>query len=108
MHASIAEREQFRSLSAAKLRKKLVKNNGFGKINAIRPEIKARRGRMRKFNLGQIANWGGLVKELGCQIVTQKLGSDAGLSTTQIGVEWSIFHRLFTARFLFRKLLHFA
>jgi len=36
---------------------------------------------MRKFKLGQKANWGGLVKELGCQIVT---------------------------RFLFRKLLHFA
>ena len=54
------------------------------------------------------ANWGGMAKELGCQIVTQKLGSDAGLSTTQIGVEWSIFHRLFTARFLFRKLLHFG
>ena len=65
----------------AKLRKKLVKNNGFWKINAIRPEIKARRGRTRKFNLGQKANWGGLVKEFGCQIVT---------------------------RFLFRKLLHFA
>ena len=25
---------------------------------------------MKKFNMGQKANWGGLVKELGCQIVT--------------------------------------
>ena len=58
------------TFSAAKLRKKLVKNNGFGKINAIRPKIKARRGRTRKFELGQKANWGGLVKELGFQIVT--------------------------------------
>ena len=62
----------------AKLRKKVVIGNGFWKINAIRPEIKARRGRTRKFNLGHKANWGGLVKELGCQIVTPKLGSDAG------------------------------
>ena len=76
----------------AKLRKKLVKNNGFWKINAIRPEIKARRGRMRKFNFGQKANWGGLVKELGCQI----------------GAKRRTFHRLFTTRFLFRKLQHFA
>ena len=58
----------------ALLRKKLVKAKRFWKINAIRPEIKAKRGRTRKFNLGQIANWGGLVKELGCQIVTQKTG----------------------------------
>ena len=62
----------------AKLRKKLVKNNGFWKINAIRPEIKARRGRTRKYNWGLKANWGGLVKELGCQIVTRQLGPDAG------------------------------
>jgi len=54
--------------------KKLVKAKRFWKINAIRPEIKAKRGRMRKFNLGQKANWGGLVKELGCQIVTQETG----------------------------------
>ena len=53
---------------SAELRKKLVKNNGFWRINAIRPEIKARRGRMRKYNLGLNANWGGLVKELGCCI----------------------------------------
>ncbi len=49
----------------AKLQKKLVKAKRFWKINAIRPEIKARRGRTRKFKLGQKANWGGLVKELG-------------------------------------------
>ena len=54
----------------AKLRKKLVKNNGFGKINAIRPVIKAIRGRTGKFKFGLKANWGGLVKELGFQIVT--------------------------------------
>jgi hypothetical protein len=29
----------------AKLRKKLVKNNGFWRINAIRPKIKAKRGK---------------------------------------------------------------
>ena len=63
---------------AAKLRKKLVKAKRFGKINAIRPEIKARRGTMRKYNLGLNAKLGGLVKELGCQIVTQKLDSEAG------------------------------
>jgi hypothetical protein len=62
----------------AKLRKKLVKAKRFWKINAIRPEIKARRGRTRKLNLGLKANWGRLVKELGCQIVTQKQGPDAG------------------------------
>ena len=54
----------------AKIRKKVVKNNGFWKINAIRPKIKAIKGKTRKFNLGQKANWGGLVKELGFQIVT--------------------------------------
>ena len=70
-------RSKFANL-LAKLRKKLVKAKRFWKINAIRPEIKARRGRMKKFNLGQIANWGGLVKELGCQIVTQELDSVAG------------------------------
>jgi hypothetical protein len=35
---------------AAKLQKKLVKNNGFWRINAIRPKIKAKRGRMRKYS----------------------------------------------------------
>ena len=55
---------------AAKLRKKLVKRKRFWKINAFRPEIKARRGRMKMFKFGLKANWGGLVKELGFQIVT--------------------------------------
>jgi hypothetical protein len=54
----------------AKLRKKLVKRKRFWKINAILPEIKARRGGTRNLKLGLKANWGGLVKELGCQIVT--------------------------------------
>ena len=54
----------------AKLRKKVVKNNGFWKINAIPPVIKARRGRMGKFKFGLKANWGGLVKELGFLFVT--------------------------------------
>ena len=54
----------------AKLRKKVVKNNGFWNINAIWPVIKAIRGRTGKFKFGLKANWGGLVKELGCQIVT--------------------------------------
>ena len=57
-------------LESAKLRKKVVVTKRFWKINAFRPEIKARRGRKRKFNLGHKANWGGLVKELGFQIVT--------------------------------------
>ena len=54
----------------AKLRKKLVKAKRFWKINAIRPEIKARRGRTGKLKNRDKANWGGLVKELGFQIVT--------------------------------------
>ena len=49
---------------SAKLRKKVVKNNGFWKINAIRPVIKAIRGRTGKFKFGLKANWGGLVNEL--------------------------------------------
>jgi len=36
-------------IDVAKLRKKLVKNNGFWKINAIRPKIKAKRGRINSF-----------------------------------------------------------
>ena len=40
----------------AKLQKKLVKAKRFWKINAIRPEIKARGGRMRKFKLKERAN----------------------------------------------------
>jgi hypothetical protein len=54
----------------AKLRKKVVIGNGFWKINAIRPKIKARWGKTGKFKFGLKANWGGLVKELGFQIVT--------------------------------------
>ena len=54
----------------AKLRKKVVVTKRFWKINAFRPKIKARRGRTRKFKFGLKANWGGLVKELGFQIVT--------------------------------------
>ena len=42
----------------------------FWKINAFRPKIKAIKGKTRKFKLKEKANWGGLVKELGCQIVT--------------------------------------
>ena len=52
----------------AKLQKKLVKAKRFWKINAFQPKIKARRGTMRKYNLGLNAKLGGLVKELGCQI----------------------------------------
>ncbi len=50
---------------SAKLRKKVVKNNGFWRINAIRPKIKAKRGRMRKYENEGNAKYGGLVKELG-------------------------------------------
>jgi len=60
----------------AKLQKKVVIGNGFWKINAIQPEIKARRGRMKKFELGQKANWRRLVKELGCQIVTRSYSAN--------------------------------
>ena len=60
-----AETEELSHLLMAKLRKKLVKSNGFWKINAIRPKIKAKRGRTRKYeNVGN-AKYGGLVKELG-------------------------------------------
>jgi len=41
----------------AKLLKKVVKNNGFWKINAIQPEIKAERGRMNILKL--IKKWNG-------------------------------------------------
>ena len=58
---------------AAKLRKKLVKAKRFWKINAIRPEIKARRGRMRKHTIRGNAKLGGLVKKLGSLFVTQIL-----------------------------------
>jgi hypothetical protein len=63
----VANDEVFR----CKNTKKVVVTKRFWKINAIRPEIKTRRGRMRKFNLGQKANWRRLVKELGFQIVTR-------------------------------------
>ena len=62
----------------AKLRKKLVKNNGFWRINAIRPKIKAKLGRMRKNKKGDNAKLGGLVKELGFLFVTQILVSEEG------------------------------
>ena len=57
-------------LTAAKLRKNNVKNNGFWKINAIWPKIKAKRGSTRKYEKEGNAKYGGLVKELGFQIVT--------------------------------------
>jgi len=52
-------------LQVANIRKKPVKNNGFWRINAIRPKIKAKRGRMRKYENEGNAKYGGLVKELG-------------------------------------------
>ena len=64
------------AISLAKLLKKLVKNNGFWRINAIRPKIKAKRGKMRKFKNGGNAKLGGLVKELGFLFVTQILVSE--------------------------------
>ena len=54
------------------------------------------------------ANWGGLVRELGFQIVTQLKTLKTRKAITQIGAKRRTFHRPFTARFLFRKLLHFA
>lgn len=55
---------------SAKLAKKVVTKDGFEKINAIRPVIKAIRGRTGKFKFGLKANWGGLVKELGFLFVS--------------------------------------
>ena len=55
----------------AKLQKKLVKAKRFWKINAIQPKIKAIKGRTGNFKLKEKANLGGMLKELGCQIVTQ-------------------------------------
>jgi len=78
-----------------KLRKKVVKNNGFWKINAIRPVIKARRGRMGKFKFGLKANWGELVKELGFLFVTQFMSLEPSIVTTQNGEEWGTFYRQF-------------
>ena len=60
----------------AKLQKKSVTKDGFWKINAFRPEIKAKRGRTGKFKFGLKANWGGLVKELGCQVVTRSYSAN--------------------------------
>ena len=57
--------------SSAKLRKKLVKNNGFWRNNAIRPKIKVKRGKMRKYENEGNAKLGGLVKKLGFLFVTQ-------------------------------------
>ena len=79
----------------AKLRKKVVVAKRFWKINAIRPKIKARRGRTRKFNLGQIVNRGGLVKELGFLFVTQFMSLEPSKITTQNGEEWGTFHHKF-------------
>ena len=62
----------------AKIRKKLVKNNGYWRINAIRPKIKAKRGRRMKVKNEDYAKMGGMVKEFGCQIVTQILVLEAG------------------------------
>jgi len=59
------------SSAKPKLRKKLVKNNGFWRINAIRPKIKVKRGKMRKYENEGNAKLGGLVKELGFLFVTQ-------------------------------------
>jgi hypothetical protein len=60
----------FLDINGAKLRKKLIKAKRFWKINAIRPEIKAKRGRTWKLKNRDNAKLGGLVKEIGCQIVT--------------------------------------
>ena len=82
-------------LTGAKLRKKVVKNNGFWKINAIRPVIKAIRGRTGKFKFGLKANWGELVKELGFLFVTQFMSLEPSIVTTQNGEEWGTFYRQF-------------
>ena len=63
---------------ATKLQKNLVTAKRFWKINAIRPKIKVKRGRMRKYENEDNAKFGGLVKELGFQIVTQILVSEEG------------------------------
>ena len=61
-----------------KLLQKLVKNNGFWKINAIWLKIKAKRGRTWKLKNQGNAKLGGLVKELGFLFVTQILVSEEG------------------------------
>jgi hypothetical protein len=58
-------------ITGAKLRKKLVKAKRFWKINAVRPKIKAKLGRTRKYENEGSAKYGGLVKELGFLFVTQ-------------------------------------
>jgi hypothetical protein len=77
------------SLWGAKLRKKLVTNEGFleilckqsvllGRANAIRPKTKIKRKRMGKYENEGNAKLGGLVKELGFLFVTQILVSEGG------------------------------
>ena len=66
---------------AAKILKKLVKNNGFWRINAIRPKMKAKRGRTRKYENEGNAKYGGLVKELGFLFVTLKLFRGRGTTS---------------------------
>jgi len=79
----------------AKLQKKLVIKERFWKINAIRPKIKAIQGITRKFKFGLNANWRGLVKEIGCQIVTQFIPLDTSKETLQNGAKWRTSHRPF-------------
>jgi hypothetical protein len=47
-------------ISGAKLRKKVVKNNGFWKINAIQPVIKARRGKNGEVQIWTKSKLGGI------------------------------------------------
>lgn len=70
-----------------KVTKKTVKSNGFWKINAIRPKIKARRGRTGKLKNRDKANWRGSAKELGCQIVTQFMTLEIRKVSMQNGAE---------------------
>ena len=71
----------------AKLRKKVVVTKRFWKINAFRPEIKAKRGRTWKFKNRDNAKLGGLVKEIGCQIVTQFMTLEIRKVSMQNGAE---------------------
>jgi len=57
----------------AKLRKKVVVTKRFWKINAIRPEIKAIKGKNEEVQFGAKSKLGGLVKKLGFLFVTQIL-----------------------------------
>ena len=75
--------------------KNSVTRKRFWKINAIRPVIKAIRGRTGKFKFGLKANWGGLVKELGFLFVTQFMSLEPSKITTQNGEEWVSFHHQF-------------